>query len=193
VAAFAVGAAVSGLPPDQPLPQQVLTAGLTIYVGMAAVALGWLMARDRLDQLPLQAFGRHGPWVAAGVGLAAGLLLASGLAWSSSRLPALRELDAVMVRTFHASGDATTLVFVLAGAIAEELLFRLAMQDALGLFGAVALYSVMYSCIGGWRLLLFTVPHALLLGMLMHFGFGLLGSTTANAIMNHLNLRRLRC
>ena len=193
MAALALGATVNEIPPDEVGPGQMMATGMATYAFMVAAAVGWLGYRERLDQLPEQALGCHGPWLAAGVGLGAGLLMFAGLAWLSKRLQVLRELDAMVAKTFRASSEATTLAFVLCGAIAEELLFRLAAQDALGLFGSVALYSLLYSSFGGWRWLLFMAPHALLLGLLMHFGFGLLASTTANAIMNHLNLRRLRC
>ena len=38
----------------------------------------------------------------------------------------------------------------------------------------------------------FTAAHALVLGLLVQLGFGLLGSTTAHAVLNHLCLRRLQ-
>ena len=180
-------------PPDDVEPRQVLATGFATYGIMAIAALGWLAGRDRTAELHTQSFGVHGPWLGAVVGLATGLLMAVVMAWLSPRLRVLRDIDAMVARTFVGIGETAALLFVIAGALAEELLFRLAAQDALGLFGTVALYSLLYSSVGGWRWLLIMVPHALLLGLLVQCGFGLFASTTANAIMNHLNLRRLRC
>lgn len=184
---------MSDAPPGEPEPRQLLVAGCATYAVMAIGALAWLGWRGRLDQLAEQSFGRHGPWSAAAAGLAAGLLMAFGIAWLSPRWGVLRDLDAMVGRTFAGIGEAATLALVLWGALAEELLFRLAAQDALGLYGAVALHTFLYSSAAGWRLLFAVLPHALLLGVLVDSGFGLLASTAANAIMNHLNLRRLRC
>ena len=77
--------------------------------------------------------------------------------------------------------------------IGEELFFRLAVQDAFGLPGSVAAYVLVNSSVGGVRWLPYLLVHAAVLGLLVQQGFGLLGSTVANAIMNHLNLWRLRC
>lgn len=184
---------MTDLDDDDPEPRQVIGIGLATYAVMVAVALGWLSCRERLAELHTQAVGTHGPWLAAGAGVVTGVLMATALAWLSPRSQMLREYDAVVARTFAGTGEAVTMLVVLGGAIAEELLCRLAAQDAIGLPATVALNSLLYSCIGGWRWLLIMAPHALLLGLLVHFGLGLLASTTANAIMNHLNLRRLRC
>jgi hypothetical protein len=82
---------------------------------------------------------------------------------------------------------------LLIGAIAEELFFRLAVQDAFGLAGSVAIATAVNSCVGGWRWMPLALVHALALGAIVHFGLGLLGSTTANAVSNYLNLRRIQC
>ncbi|MFK7738984.1 MAG: CPBP family intramembrane glutamic endopeptidase [Planctomycetota bacterium] len=178
--------------PEEPEPAFVLVAGVIVYGMMGTAAVLWLWWRDRLDVLPEQAIGRHGPLLASGAGLAVGLLGAGLLGAAMRRSAALGEIATTVERMFARASDATGLAFVLISAIAEELFFRLAVQDALGLIGSVAFYVLLNSTVGGVRWILFTVLHALVLGLLVHFGFGLLGSTTAHAILNYLSLRRLQ-
>ncbi|HEU4419672.1 MAG TPA: hypothetical protein VFT55_12095, partial [Planctomycetota bacterium] len=59
-------------PEDTQQPRVVLGAGALLYAVMTAVALGWLWVRGRIEVLPAQAIGRHGPWLAAGLGLLIG-------------------------------------------------------------------------------------------------------------------------
>ena len=178
---------------QEPEARFVLGAGVVAYVLLALVALTWLWWRQRTEVLAARAVGDHGPWLASGVGLAAGIAIAAAFARASRRSQRLLAYEAVLRRTFVRTGDVGVAVFVLAGAVAEELFFRLAVQDALGLAGSVALATVVNSCVGGWRWVPLALLHALLLGAIVHGGLGLLGSTTANAVSNYLNLRRIQC
>lgn len=194
MAARALGATVTQAPDDGPIePRQVLGSGFVVYGVMMAGALLWLAVRDRDDAFAELAIGARGPWLGAAAGLGTGIALAFGLRWLRRVSPELRRLDAMVARAFTGVGEGTALLFVTSGALAEEMLFRLAVQDAFGLPGSVALHVLLYSSAGGWRWLLFLLPQALALGLLVQTGFGLLASTSANAIMNHLNLKRLRC
>ena len=184
-------------PPDddpelEPEPRFVLAAGVVVYGLMGAAALVWLWLRDRLDALPERAVGTHGPLAASGLGLGVGL----GAAWIVARLVArhrgLQELSSTAGRLFARTGEAVGIAFVLVAAVAEELFFRLAVQDAFGLVGSVAAYAILNSSVGGLRWLAFTLAHALVLGLMVQQGFGLLGSTTAHAVLNYLSLRRIQ-
>jgi len=194
VAALPMGDAVNGpAADDAPEPGFVLGAGSLVYVLLAAAAMAWLWWRQRLDVLPARAIGEHGPWLSSAVGLGTGIAVAGVFGFTSRRTSRGREYDAVIGRTFARTGDIAAALFVLTGAVAEELFFRLAVQDALGLAGSVAIATAVNSCVGGWRWLPLAAVHALALGSIVHFGFGLLGSTTANAVSNYLNLRRIQC
>jgi membrane protease YdiL (CAAX protease family) len=191
-----MGAAVNGPgdePANEPEPRFVLGAGSVVYGGMALSALAWLWLRGRLEALPERAIGDHGPFVASGLGLAVGWLAARLFAAVNPRVARLREIEAMARRSFERASDAAMIGFVTLGALAEELFFRLAVQDAFGLAGSVALCAVVNSSLAGWAWLPVAGVHALALGLLVQQGFGLLGSTTASAVMNYLNLRRIQC
>lgn len=195
MAARALGDAVTDEEePDPPIePRQVLASGFVVYGVMLLVAFAWLAYRDRSEAWTQLAIGERGPWLGALAGLVVGCALAIGMRQAVRRSSELQRLERLLVRSFDGVGDTAILCFVLSGALAEESLFRLAVQDAFGLPGSVAVHVLSYSCAGGWRWLPFLVPQALLLGLLVQEGFGLFAATAANAIMNHLNLKRLRC
>jgi hypothetical protein len=180
-------------PDDIQQPRAVLGAGALLYTVMAALALVWLWLRDRIDILPAQAIGRHGPWLAAGLGLLVGWCGAMAFAVLARRVQQFRAYAALTRRVFTDVGEISSITFVLLGAVAEELLFRLAVQDAIGLIGAVAVYVMLHMGIGGPWVIPVSLLHGLALGLLVQEGFGLLSSTTANAIMNYLSLRRIQC
>ena len=176
----------------EPDPVFLLLAGAVIYGAMAGAALLWLWLRDRSDELVHRAIGEHGPLLASGIGLVAGLLGAWSIARFSARNEGVRRMSSSVQRLFGAAPPAVAIAFVLIGAVAEELFFRLAVMDAFGLLGSVAAYVLLNSTVGGPRWLVFTLLHASTLGLLVHFGFGLLASTTAHAVLNYLTLRRIQ-
>ncbi|MEO6595286.1 MAG: CPBP family glutamic-type intramembrane protease [Planctomycetota bacterium] len=176
----------------EPEPGLTFAAGSLLYGMVVAFALGWLWWRDRLGALPAAALGQHGPWAASGIGLAVGCLGAWLLGFLARRLTSLKY-EALARQVFGRMGEVPTLAFVLVGAVAEELFFRLAVQDALGLLGSVALCVLLHSSIAGLWLIPFALLHALALGLIVQQGFGLLGSTTAHSILNYLSLRRMLC
>lgn len=196
VATNAPGATVNGAGEDsgeQPEGPSLLAAGMVVYVAMGALALFWLWLRDRAQALPEYAVGTQGPVLGSGVGLVVGLLAARLFAYVNPRIPRMRALEATARRSFANASDTAAITFVVLASVSEELFFRLAVQDALGLVGSVAVASGLNSSLAGWRWLPFAILHALVLALLVQQGFGLLGSTTASAIMNHLNLRRIQC
>lgn len=176
--------------PDQ---RGALVGGTVLYLAMLAAALGWLWLRGRGRQLEILAVGEAGPVLGAAVGLGTGLLGAFALArcgrWSRS----LRAVEDQARAMFHGIGEVEAIAFVTTAAIAEEAFFRLAVQDLAGLTGSVAAYVLLNTSVGGIGVAPITVVHALVLGTLVKSGFGLLGSTTAHAIMNYLSLRRVLC
>tara|TARA_R110002094_G_scaffold75337_7_gene82717 strand:- start:2787 stop:3368 length:582 start_codon:yes stop_codon:yes gene_type:complete len=176
----------------EPEPGLVLATGTIVYGAMGTAALLWLWARDRSDALAEQAIGDYGPLASSGVGLGVGLIGAWLMSQAIKRFASLKDVASAAHRLFARASDGVAIAFVLISAIAEELFFRLAVQDLFGLFGAVAVYVLVNSSVGGLRWLAFTFAHAMVLGLIVHFGFGLLGSTTAHAVLNYLSLRRIQ-
>ncbi|MCR9244510.1 MAG: hypothetical protein NXI31_05720 [bacterium] len=176
------------LPPD---PRLVTAAGGCLYFLLLLAGLVWLWWRDRLELLPELAIGERGLAAALVGGVVVALL---GLAIFSillRRLQVAGELAAQARRMFLPMGDLSVVLLVLIGAVAEEVFFRLAVQDQFGLAGSVAAYGVMSMCGLGVRWLPFALLHALALGGLVASGFGLLASAAANAVTNYLCLRRM--
>ena len=173
-------------------PGVVLAAGVIIYGTIASAGLLWLWLRGRLEAVSEQSIGERGLLVSAATGLAVGVCGAFVVNRLCRRLRGFEELASAAQAVFARSGDGVGVAFALLSAVAEELFFRLAVQDAFGLIGSVAAYVLMNSSVGGLRWMTFVFCHALILGLLVRSGFGLLGSTTAHAILNYLCLRRLQ-
>lgn len=198
MAAHALGDAVSDPEPaDGPMhdPESrfLLAAGLLVHGVMAVAALSWLWLRERLDLLPERSIGERGALLGSACGLLVGIAGAGLMTRLAPRLQGLREIEAVARRSFAHAGDMAIVAFVTSGALAEELFFRLAVQDLFGLAGSVAACVVVNSTVAGRAWLPIAALHALVLGLLVQQGFGLLGSTTANAVMNYFHLRRILC
>ncbi|MCK5943746.1 MAG: hypothetical protein KAI24_17310 [Planctomycetes bacterium] len=177
---------------EEPEPGMVLAAGVVIYGAMGGAAVLWLWLRDRLDAVGERSIGEHGPIAASALGLGVGVAGAFVVARATRRFPGFEEMTSTAQRLFARAGEGVAIAFALLSAVAEELFFRLAVQDAFGLVGSVAAYVLLNSSVGGLRWIAFTFAHALVLGVIVQSGFGLLGSTTAHAILNHLSLRRIQ-
>jgi len=179
-------------PEDGLQPGMVLAVGVIIYGAIASAGLLWLWLRGRLEAVSEQSIGERGLLASAAIGLAVGVCGAFVVNRLCRRIRGFEELASAAQAVFARSGDGVGIAFALLSAFAEELFFRLAVQDAFGLIGSVAAYVLMNSSIGGVRWVTFVFCHALILGLLVWLGFGLLGSTTAHAILNYLCLRRLQ-
>jgi membrane protease YdiL (CAAX protease family) len=164
-----------------------------LHALLAAAALLWLSLRDRGDALAEYAIGARGPWLAIAAGALLGWLGARLTAAVAPRLRRLREVEAAAGKAFAGARDGALLLFATAGALAEELFFRLAVLDCFGLWGSVAASVVVNSSLAGVWWLPFAALHAVVLALLVQHGFGLLASTAASAVMNYLNVRRIQC
>ena len=84
------------------------------------------------------------------------------------------------------------ILLALFSALGEEFFFRLAMQDALGLYWSAAVFGLLHFGPAGTRI---WTAMALLLGVgfgwLVELGCGLLSVTIAHALINYLSLRRM--
>lgn len=162
-----------------------------LYALLLGGALLWLGLRDAIDELPRQAIGRHGILAASAAGLVAGLAATGALALAARWSAAVRRVELRIAGLLGAMDETRLCAFSLLAAVAEELFFRLAAQDALGPPLAVALYVVVNTGPG----FLWWMPVALTAGVLFSgmvvLGFGLLSATAAHAIVNYLSLRRI--
>ncbi len=80
---------------------------------------------------------------------------------------------------------------LLASVLGEEFLVRGAALDALGPIGAVALFLGVIIASGMGRVWLPALVATTMLVALIQWGFGLLATAVANAVLNHCNMRRL--
>lgn len=180
-------------PPENDDEPTQLSLGLlgAVYGILLLGSVGWLWCRDRLFLLQAQAFGERGPWLAAVAGLGVGLLGAAIVAGASRRLPPLRAAEQRIAALLPPLTDTTLLGLALLTAIVEEIAFRLALQDAVGLPTAVAIYALLNTGPGFLALLPVAALSGLVFGLLLDNGFGLLGATTAHALINYLTLQRI--
>lgn len=177
-------------PDPSPTSAAVVTVAVVVYGLMATAALVWLSWRDRLGELPRGALGQHGLWVGAGAGLVAGFAFA-GLLALAARLPPIARCERRFAALLGPQTEAAVLALSLGAAIAEELFFRLAVQDAIGPIGAVACYVVVNTGPGFWPWLPVAATAGALFSGLVHAGCGLFAATLAHALINYLTLRRI--
>jgi membrane protease YdiL (CAAX protease family) len=175
----------------KPPAAAVLSFAGCLYFAMLGAALLWLWQRERLSALPQVALGDHGLWAAAGSGLLAGLLGTAALAAASRTSAGVRACEQRIGVVLGAMGESAVIGLSTLSALAEEFFFRLAVQDALGLPVAVALYVVLNTGPGFWAWAPVALGFGLLFGSLVHWGLGLLSATVAHAVVNYLSLRRI--
>lgn len=175
----------------EPSARSLLATGGCLYFAMLAGALFWLDWRDRLAAVPERAIGEHGIWISAGIGLAAGLGAAAILALASRASVAVRGCELRVATLLGPMPDRAVLGLALLSAVAEEFFFRLAVQDALGMPAAVALYVVLNTGPGFWAWAPVALASGLLFSGLVALGCGLLAATVAHAVMTYLALQRI--
>jgi membrane protease YdiL (CAAX protease family) len=169
----------------------VLSFAGCLYFAMIGAGALWLWQRERLAALPQAALGEHGLWVAAASGLSAGLLGSAVLALASRANAGVRACEQRIGAVLGTLRDAGLIALSMLSAVAEEFFFRLAVQDALGLPIAVALYVVLNTGPGFWSWAPVALGFGLLFGAMVDSGLGLLAATVAHAVVNYLSLRRI--
>jgi len=172
-------------------PQQVFVSSLALHALLVIAALVWLYARDRTEAVAELAIGAHGPWLGLLAGGAAGLAFHGLVGLVAVRTRALASLDAELRGIFAGIDPRAADAMLLVAALGEEFLLRCAAQDAFGWPAGVAATVALVIASRHRRLWLLAVVYGSMLGLLVEGGFGLLGSSVANVVVNHLNLRRL--
>ena len=174
---------------EAPDPLLVLGLAVVVYGALVMAALFWLWCRERTGVVAEQSIGRFGPWAASGAGLAIGVACAAAYIKARRAQRGLNELHVIVEHMFARWDERAGIAFAILAAFAEELFFRLAVQDAMGLTGSVSVYVLLNIRAVGLRWAAVTCAPAVALGGLVELGFGLLGSTSAHAVFNYLILR----
>jgi len=115
--------------PDEPEPRTTAIAGGCLYTLLLMASVIWLLVRDRIAALQAASIGEHGIPAALGAGLGVGLAGFAVFALLLSRLPSTAPVAAQARKIFARMGDTPILSLVVLGAVAEEMFFRLAVQD----------------------------------------------------------------
>lgn len=162
-----------------------------VYSLMLGAGLLWLGMRGAMAEVQAQAIGRHSLLASAAVGLGGGLA-ASGALWLAARWSAaVRKVELRVAAVLGPMDETRLCVFALLAAVAEELFFRLAAQDALGWPLAVAFYVAVNTGPGFLAWIPIALGAGLLFSGMVAAGFGLLSATAAHAVVNYLSLRRI--
>lgn len=163
-----------------------------LYVVLTAAGLFWLWMRDRLAVVPAAPAGEHGLLVSMAIGIAVGLACSALFAAASRGAESFRRLEKRLAALIGPVTDRDIVVLALFSAVGEEFFFRLAMQDALGLYPTAGIFALLHIGPRGTRL--WTVMAALLglgFGWMMAAGCGLMSVTAAHALINYLSLARM--
>lgn len=177
--------------PDDPLGRAATMASGCSLLLFVPASLAWLALRDRSHLLGEQAIGPHGPWVSLGAGLGAGLGATGVLALLGRYLPAHARLERRFRKALGPLDDRWILFLSLATAVGEEMLFRLAALDVLGVWGAALVYAAINTGPGLWLWTAVAFGLAVGFGAMVEAGLGLMSVTAAHAIASYLTLRRI--
>ena len=176
---------------DDPLGRAATMASGCSLLLFVPVSLLWLALRDRSEIIGERAIGPVGPWMSLGAGLGAGLVVTGVLAMLARYLPAHARLERRFRKALGPLDDRWILFLSLATAIGEELLFRLAAVDALGVWGAALVYAAINTGPGLWLWTAIAFALAVGFGAMVEAGFGLMSVTAGHAIASYLTLRRI--
>lgn len=173
-------------------PGAIVRAGLLLYVPVALLALAWLFIRNGMPATIDRVIGAHvGRDVALGLGV--GLMLV-GITRIVSALSAhARRAEAALAEAIGPTSSAQCVALALVSGIAEELLFRGALQPVLGLiltsiaFGAA--HVPLRRELIAWPFIAAAV--GLLLGWMTNETDALIAPILAHVTVNAINLRYL--
>lgn len=179
------------LGPDAP-PPSLVRAAVGFYAGMAVLAFVWAGIAGRLpfwvgDPPPSDSVGR---WALVGLLFGLAMVVLSRLL---AEIPALEEMSDIFRQILGPVSWGQAFLLALLSGIAEELLFRGAIQPTLGLGPTCLLFAVVH-----WPMTPKLIPWTIsagLLGLAFGYGFELSGHVTgpiiAHFTVNFLNLKAL--
>lgn len=161
------------------------------YLVLAGVGLVWSHARTDRVLPPSVTEGDVGVSLLLGGILAAVTLAASG--WLLERIPWLRWFGQEIRRLLGPIDTWTALVLALCSGVGEELLFRGAMQPALGYVPTSLIFGLLHTGpdrrYAGWTF--FPIAMGFALGGILESTGSLTGPVLAHFLVNFVNLRRI--
>jgi membrane protease YdiL (CAAX protease family) len=181
-----MAAKVDGPPPSPAMLP--LAAGF--YAAMLGGALLWLWLRERTPLFAAQAVGPQGLLFGVAVGAGVGALASGASQLLARYLRAFAQLESWLAELAGPLAEREIMVLALLSGVVEEVFFRLAMQDALGVYWAAAVFALLHA--GRWLWTVLAGMLGLLFGWMMEAGFGLVSVSIAHAIINYIGLRRMR-
>ena len=179
-----------GPPPER--PPSMVRAAVGFYAGMTALAFVWAGIAGRLplwvgEPPSADSVGR---WALVGVLFGLAMVIVSRLL---SAIPALDEMSDIFRQILGPLTWPQAFLLAVLSGIAEELLFRGAIQPTLGLGPTCVLFAIVH-----WPMTPKLIPWTIsagLLGLAFGYGFELSGHVTgpvlAHFTVNFLNLKAL--
>ena len=173
-------------------PQRLLRAAWVLYLAMALAGVFWIGLREGKIPLSLFCTPRELPLdLGIGLGVAAALVLL----WAAARrtLPLARELEGLLVERIGRLGLEDVVALAILSGLAEELLFRGAMQRAWGPGWSIGLFAALHTGPGrAYRLwTLFALIAGAAFSLLVAWRGNLAAAILAHAAVNLYQLRRL--
>jgi membrane protease YdiL (CAAX protease family) len=184
-------------PDDQdPGRQGFVRAALVFYGAMGCVALIWRMTASS-DSIFTPAggavVGGSSAWSAAAAGLVVGLAAVGISEWLTRGTKLGEQLADILGESLSGISIADAILLAVASGIAEEMLFRGALQPAVGLFWASLIFGACHFLprreIAIWSL--YAVAMGFAFGWLFDSTGHLLAPIVAHTVVNGINLPRL--
>src|SRR5262245_5591234 len=174
-----------------PIPLQWV---LIFYGAVAAVAVGWRLAVNGMLPWRSSADAPVAPlWLRLALGVGAGLALVGASRLATARTRAGRTLAAELAQLLGPLSLGRAWAFALASGLAEEALFRGALQPRVGLLAATLLFAAAHyvprAGLRAWSL--FALAAGAVFGALFAASGDLLAPALAHAVVNGLNLHWL--
>ena len=175
-----------------PEPERFVRWGLLFYGAMAAVAVGWRIGLQGEPILYASAEAAErgiDPWVDGGLGAAAAAVMLA-LSHVMTRFTAWGER---LARALGSLSVGNALLLASASGLAEEMLFRGALQPVVGWIAASVLFGALHFVprreFLPWTV--FAIVAGLLFGALYEWTGNLLAPAIAHVLVNGVNLPRL--
>ena len=172
--------------------RQVVWLATITYTALAAIGSTWLWWRGRLLDDAGWWFGDAGPLRSTLEGLLIGLSITAVFRLIEP-LPVFSRLQAALAELLGPMTRWQCLHLAVMSGLAEELSFRFALQDVVGVWIAVTIFAALHI---GPGVLLLWMPVAfavgLLFAVLVERRHGLPAVAVAHAVTNYLSLRRMQ-
>jgi membrane protease YdiL (CAAX protease family) len=165
---------------------------LALYGALSLIAILIAAGRDDIDIYRVE--GVATPWLliaSPAIGLGLGLLVVGLSRLATQRYEWARKLHRSFRGLLGVLSRREAFVFALASAVGEELLFRGALQPAVGLWLQAGIFALLHIAPSRdlWPWTLWAFGMGLVFGLLAHTTGNLGGPIVAHFVINYLNLR----